>query len=566
MISHLKRKIGQVASDSVLRKWLIGRVLLQQKGPMAFTPHQPPYVNYLLPLGLEAPEWDIPSSGLAADIPKRPMSLELLGISVSIDPEYPEAFFDVSTGDIEVELAQHRFAWIPLTSTLDPTWLNALWQAWRARYMDTEGWAWHPYTAAERAVNLLDAVRRCGMPGDIRIFAEDLARHAPKIAHQLEFFGDHDTSNHLANNGRGLYRLGCALRMPRAQELGFKILCHEAERIILEGSSLREGSTHYHMLYVRNYLDVWLAAHRHGHTQEAARLRDIAKRLLTVAKSIVLPGGLPLIGDISPDCPPAYLEGIEIGTCPWTQTLSHDEQGLVQTLAAETRPVASEHLQRDGWVRADFGHWSILAPATPNGWPFMPGHAHQDISSAEIHINGQPLFVDPGRGAYGETGEAAQYKSAAVHGGLRVDQQDPYPANKPYYNDVFRQAVAGLASSEISSKSVTVTHGGYQRLGIETTRRTWTFRNDILSITDTVQGHGHHALERALVTPHDVKTKGDKVIINNTFIVTASDARPSITPIKIWHAYGCSTHGSRIVFEHSVSQSWTGMITVEVMR
>ena len=101
MISHLKRKIGQVASDSVLRKWLIGRVLLQQKGPMAFTPHQPPYVNYLLPLGLEAPEWDIPSSGLAADIPKRPMSLELLGISVSIDPEYPEAFFDVSTGDIE---------------------------------------------------------------------------------------------------------------------------------------------------------------------------------------------------------------------------------------------------------------------------------------------------------------------------------------------------------------------------------------------------------------------------------------------------------------------------------
>ena len=566
MISQLKRKIGQVASDAVLRKWLVGRALLRQKGPAVFTPHQPPYIQHLLPLGIESPEWDISPPKLAKKPPTIPMALELLGVPLAFNQNNPVIFLDQSSDDIEFELAQHRFAWIPLTANLDAAWLNVLWRTWRRQFMNTCGLAWHPYTTAERAVNLLDAARRCGIPDALDVFAQDLASHAREIAQHLEYFGDHDTSNHLANNGRGLYRLGSALRMPHSRTLGYEILCREAERIILEGGSLREGSTHYHMLYARNYIDVWLAAHRHGHAQEAEHLKEIAARLLAVAKNLVLPGGLPLIGDISPDCPPAFLTGIETGACAWTETLSHDEQLVIKTLAKETLPTTSEQLQRDGWVRADFGPWSILTSAPSTGWPFMPGHAHQDIGSAEIHFDRQPLFVDPGRGAYGETGEATLYRSAAVHGGLRIDCQDPYPTKKPYYNDSFRRKIAGPASSQISSNNVSVMHGGYQRLGIEMIKRTWAFDNNNLSITDSVQGHGHHALERAFVTPHKVKTKGDKVIINNTFIIHATDARPQITPIKIWKAYGLSTQGSRIIFENTVSQSWSGTITIEALK
>ena len=566
MISQLKRKIGQVASDATLRKWFIGRALLRQKGPAMFTPNQPSYIQHLLPLGIESPKWDISPPQLATKPLRTPMALELLGVPLSFDPKSSNTFFDPPFSDVELKLALHRFAWIPLTADLDAACLNALWCAWRDEFMSAEGWAWHPYTAAERAINLLDAARRCGAPDTLDAFAQDIAAHAPKIAHQLEYFGDHNTSNHLANNGRGLYRIGCALDMPLSRQTGLEILCHEAERILLEGGSLREGSTHYHMLYVRNYIDVWLAAHRHGHAQEATHLKEISKRLLAVAKNIVLPGGLPLIGDISPDCPPSYLEGIETGTCQWTQTLNPEEQLLVKALAKETPPATSEQLQGDGWIRADFDRWSMLTSAPSTGWPFMPGHAHQDIGSAEIHYDGQPLFVDPGRGAYGETGEAALYRSAAVHGGLMIDDQNPYPANKPYYNDMFRQKIAGTASSRISSDSVSITHGGYRRLGIETTKRTWTFDNNNLSITDSGQGHGHHALKRALVTPHEVKIKGEKVIINNMFIIHAADARPCITPIKIWKAYGFSSQGSRIIFENAVSQSWTGTITIKALH
>ena len=564
MISQLKRKIGQVASDSVLRRWLIGRAFGRHNRPTAFTPHQPPYVQHLLPLARETATWDNLPISKSASSPQSPLELTLLGTSRSIDPEHTDTFFSAPCDDIELELARHRFAWIPLTETLDAHWVSELWQVWRKQFLETDGWAWHPYTAAERAVNILDAVRRCGMAIESKVLADDLATHSVRIAQQLEYFGEHDTSNHLANNGRGLYRLGCALQMPHSRELGYSILCQEAERIILEGGSLREGSSHYHMLYVRNYLDVWLAALRHGHPREAEQLQNIAKRLLGVAKRLTLPGRLPLMGDISPDCPPAFLAGIETGSCLWTRTLSQEEQKRVQALASDVSPADLERLRSDGWIRADTGPWSLLTSVPAGGWPFMPGHAHQDIGSAEIHFDKQPLFVDPARGAYGETGEAALYRSSAVHGGLRIDNQDPYPANKPYYSDSFRDAIAGPATSQISPNNIIVTHRGYRRLGVETVTRAWAFDDKMLSITDSIQGHGQHNVERALVTPHDVKIQNDKAVIGNMFSVHAIDARPQLMPVRIWRAYGQSTQGTRIVFNTSVKSSWKGTINIEV--
>ena len=42
---------------------------------------------------------------------------------------------------------------------------------------------------------------------------------------------------------------------------------------------------------------------------ETDTLGQIAGRALSVCPLFDLPGGLPLIGDISPDCPPDYLAG-----------------------------------------------------------------------------------------------------------------------------------------------------------------------------------------------------------------------------------------------------------------
>lgn len=561
----LLRKGRQLLADPALRTWLVGRMTGRYPAPPIFTVHRPPYVDQMLPLQVEPPSADHLPVFTPPVEPGYPFEVALPGLVQNLDPAAPAIFFDTPCTDIETELARHRFAWLPLVDAVPAGWFTSLWSIWRERFMDTDGWHWHPYTAAERVVNILDGVRRFGTPADTGELTADLARHAPKIADQLEYFGPHDTFNHLANNGRGLYRLGCALSLPKARALGFEILRHEAAQIFLPGGTLREGSTHYHSLYVRNYLDVWLAALRHGYVEQAVVLQETAARLLGAAKTLVLPGGLPLIGDISPDCPPAFLAGIADGVCAWTATLAAADQDRVRALANTVSAVGIETLQGDGWLRADHGRWSALASAPAAGWPFIPGHAHQDLGSAEVHLDGAPLFVDPGRGAYGESGDAALYRSATIHGTLRIDDSDPYPPNKPYYTDPFRAHVAGPAAIARHDDGFTLTHGGYRRLGVETVQRRWRFAANGMRIEDTLSERGRHRLERALVTPLAVAVDGNTAIVDGRVRVRADGIQPRLDPVTVWGAYGVGAPGTRIVFETTQNLPWSGTIDIEVI-
>lgn len=492
--------------------------------------------------------------------------IPLPGLDLVLGADNPDAFFQSVVDDIEIDLARHRFAWVPLLENFPGGFFRVAWTTWRRLFFDSDGMHWHPYTAAERAINLIDGMARIGAPDDVSRLASDLAHHAKIISERLEYFGRHDTSNHLANNGRGLYRIGCALDDEAIRKLGFDILAHEAERILLATGMLREGSSHYHMLYVRNYLDVWLCAENHGHRAEAEVFESIAARMLAVAKTLVLPGGLPLIGDISPDVPPLYLAGIDQGRCAWASTRTATEQQMLKSLADCVTAVAPDDLLADGWLSWSDVRWSALAHVPSNGWPFMPGHAHQDMGSAEIHVDGRALFVDPGRGIYGDSPAAAAYRTSSVHGTLRIDDLDPYPANKPYYSNPFRARIAGPAKAKMQRDGFTLTHGGYQRTDVDAVRRQWRFSDTGMRIMDAVTGHGLHQIDRTLLTPGDVRVDGNAVIIDEQFRVHAGDLEPSVQPITLWQAYGSGKAGSRISFETTVALPWTGTITVEDIR
>lgn len=563
MLSAFKRKIRQLTHDPVLRRWLIGRVLGRNAAPPPFSAHCPPYAAAFLPLqtaGNYPPlAFIAASSEQAADC----IALPLSGAELSYDSNHPDAFYKHPFDDIEVDLARHRFAWLPLLTTLPQGIFESAWQSWRDLYFVSDGMHWHPYTAAERAINVIDAMDGLGAPAEPEQLTSDIAHHAKIISERLEYFGSHDTSNHLANNGRGLYRIGCALGDEAIRKLGFEILSRESGRIILPSGMLREGSSHYHMLYLRNYLDVWLCAEAHGHTTEAGTFRNIARHMISVAKALVLPGGLPLIGDISPDVPPAYLAGIEQGRGAWIASRSTDEQRMIQSLVADTPEVAHDKLLADGWLRWEHGRWSALASVPAMGWPFMPGHAHQDMGSAEIHLDGAPLFIDPGRGLYGEDKSAAEYCTGSVHGTLRIDGIDPYPSNKPYYSKAFRARIAGPAVADTQADGFTIRHGGYQRLHVDTVRRRWRFNNNGFRIDDAVTGHGTHDIERALVTSLAVRIDNERVIIDERFSLRANGLVPECQPLTAWHAYGSGNPATRIIFSTTDELPWIGTMIVE---
>lgn len=542
MISGIYRKSRQLATDPVLRRWLLGRAFGRWPGPHAFTAHRPPYLAGLLPLAGETCATDL--GVFSGGPPKRPIRLALAGAEVTVAPGDEDGLFSRSFDDVETLLSLHRFAWMTAADDIDPAWVQALWRAWRKACGAPSGhWAWHPYTAGERASNILALARSHGLPGPLEDTLSVLAAHAPAIAAGLEYFGDHHTSNHLANNGRGLYFLGLILGMEKAAEMGRRILLEEATRIILPSGMLREGSSHYHFLVLRLYQKAADLAVAYGRP-EAGELRAISARLEAAAGALLLPGGLPLIGDISPDISPDKLLG---------------------DFAPAAVP-APGLMAADGWLRFDSGPWSGLWHASPEGFSHMPGHGHQDVGGFELHYENEAVFIDPGRGAYGETGDAAFYRSAEAHNGLSIDGRDPYPPNRPYYDEKFRRRVAG-PGPELSTTPTGVSLRHHADKACDHSRE-WRFEGDRLTIRDVVSGAGRRRIVRRLVSPLVAEISAGGAVLQGpakTYRIGCEGAELSLRPVTCWQAYGRGRPGSMIVFSTHKALPYEGALSVEAL-
>ena len=497
-------------------------------------------------------------------------------MNLTLNPGDGGAAFGRAYDDIETLLAMHRFAWLPLSADGENlrNWTQDLWSAWVKQFGDgDDGWAWHPYTAAERAINILDLADAHGLPEPVDDTKAVLAAHAEKIFHKLEYFGEHDTSNHLSNNGRGLYRLGLALDMEWAADAGAAILENEAARIISPSGVLREGSSHYHLLIARNYADAWLTARRHDRA-EAALFRDIAAKTLSVVPWLVLPGGMPLVGDISPDCPPEHLLGLTGADIGWVAHLGGNDRQALLRLIEETPPADPDKLAADGWRRLSSGPWTGLWHTAPNGWPQAPGHGHQDTGGFELHFGDIPVLVDPGRGAYGEDGNAALFRSGAVHNTLTVSSFDPYPTNKPYFDDAFREAVSGPAPDVTSGgDEVRLSHCGFQRLkGVGQLTRLWRFTEKTMSLKDSLEGRDSHPVTRRFITPLRAEAGAGGVVLTHegdartqSFLLHSPDAAPTVTKTTVWQAYGRGRDGYAIAFPTDAQLPWSGEVRLEVI-
>ncbi|NQU55629.1 MAG: heparinase II/III-family protein [Rhodospirillales bacterium] len=541
MLSKLIRKARQLQGDPVLRRWLVGRLLGRWSGAPDFRPHRPPYLQGLLPLGLEAPVHDVKE--LPAAKPQGPLVLELAGQSLKLEPGDETDLFKRRFDDVETLLSLHRFAW--LSDTIELAWVSALWRAWLEGFAQpSEDWPWHPYTASERAVNILGFARRHGLPGPVDETTAALAAHAPAIAAGLEYFGDHHTSNHLANNGRGLLMLGLALGLPRAANLGARILVEEAKRIFTPSGLLREGSSHYHLLCLRLYESAADATAQAGRP-EAQVLKAVAAKARTAAQAfLMLPGGLPLIGDISPDiCPAALLAALDL------EAVTGSSQG-------------------DGWLRFAQGPWSGLWHAAPEGFCHMPGHGHQDTGGFELHYEDEPVFIDPGRGSYGEHGEAARYRSTAMHNALMLDGADAFAPNRPYYDENFRRLVAGPAPElALTEDGVRLSHHGFCRFahgGLHA--RAWHFDGRRMTLQDSLEGRGHATITRTLITPLKPEAIGQRIVIRGkqaTYTLDAGDDEITLAPVTRWQAYGRGAPAHALCIKRKASLPFAGTITLE---
>ncbi len=542
MFASLTRKFGQLASDPVLRRWLIGRLFGQWPGEPDYVAHKPPYLTLDLTGMRDVAHCQFKQR--QPDAPKAPLTMTLAGLDINLQINDVARLFSRSFEDVETLLSLHRFAWMPaLDQEIDANWVDVIWAQWAKLYgRPDDSWVWHPYTASERAINILRFALAYGWAGDRDEVYKILVDHAEDIYEKLEYFGDHHTSNHLANNGRGLYLLGLWLGMEHTRAIGLKILLQEAKRIFTPSGLLREGSSHYHLLLAQNYQDVYEAA-KHAGRPEQVDLGAIASRAMSHANLLIMPGGLALIGDISPDASPEQV----VSKLP--------------RLTDQTEPCVSI----DGWTRFKQGPWTGLWHVAPGGWSHMPGHGHQDLGSFEVHYKDEPLFIDLGRGTYGEQGDAALYRSALMHNGVTVDDQDPYPPNRPYYHQKFRDFIGG--ASPLISQTNSEIALDFTSTGTRNHRRTWQFLDDRFTLEDVITGSGSHQITRRLHTTlvPELITGGVRLTGRSKFDLICPEARIEINPATRWVAYGRGEPAYQIKISQMASLPYRGDLQVEVV-
>ena len=569
MTSAFIRKARQLIEDPVLRHWLVRRVARLEKAPAAFITGAPPYLTPGATLS-EMPRtarWISEECGSVLRGAEGTTTIDLPGASVKLSADNPGALFDREYADLETSLAAHRFAWLPLAGPdADPGWVRAIWEAWIGKYeADRTGWPWHAYTTAERAINIIDFASRFGLPGNREDTVQLLFRHGETIRRNLEYFGEHYTSNHLSNNGRGLLRIGIALGVDEFATDGAQIMIAEAGRIFGRSGILNEGSSHYHLLITRNYIDAWLAAEQGG-MEEARVLGDIAESAVAVIPGLCLPGGMPMIGDISPDAPPRYFDALtnyESEGSSWPAMLDETSREMVSAMVDRVAPISPDRLAEDGWHRFEADEWHALAYVPPDGWPPMPGHGHEDLGSFELHDGKTPVVVDPGRGTYTDR----EYTRADVHSGLTIDGHGPAPVNRPYYDDGFRRRIVPQAPVFERKRSGRLLRShGYSRLsGIGAVEREWRMEERKLTILDRVEGRGKRQIARSYFTDADVEVGENDVTLSagSRKWRLSADTRPAVKAASKWTAYGDGGPGKVIAFESTETLPFDGRTVLE---
>lgn len=178
--------------------------------------------------------------------------------------------------------------------------------------------AWESYSVSERIANALIFFYVLRMfPAksqmDIKFIEKNLLDMAIYLLGRLEFNFEL-TNNHLLNNARALYMIGRFSECNEIAEIGRLIFKNESSKMVTSSGFLNEGSSSYHFLILRTYLEVLWVARLSQDESFAVYIEPIAKSMVKAAWFFTVKNGskweIPFFGDISPDFPSSWLGNI----------------------------------------------------------------------------------------------------------------------------------------------------------------------------------------------------------------------------------------------------------------
>ena len=319
--------------------------------------------------------------------------------------------------------------------------------------------AWHPYPLSTRVGNWIAAVTllpELATPRVSQSAWRQLLRLTPNIEEDI-------LGNHLIRNARALVLGGAAFGATALTEQGLDLLRRELPEQVLSDGGHYERSPAYHLVVLRDLLEVQAAAPQPWLAEAIERMRRFAAALLR-------PNNTPAHNnDKTKNAPQLDLPAAPDGVAVFEQS------GFA--------------VVRDGplWLAFRCG---VASPG------FLPPHAHADALSLQVWWRGRPVVVDPGSSTY-EAGPVRDFeRSTRAHSTVTVDGRDQFRAWGAFRAGPM--APVRLRSSDPLEAEVGL-HDGIRHIR----RVTWDREHGEVTVEDVVEGSGRHRVAARLVWAPD---------------------------------------------------------------
>ena len=230
-----------------------------------------------------------------------------------------------------------------------------------------------------------------------------------------------------------------------------KLLQEQLSEQILADGGHYERSPVYHQLLTDRLLDVYAVLHVDAWADHLA-LTDLLRQkiglMLGWLRAVTFRNGsVPMVNDS------AY------GVAPNTATIGQKAQAL----DLMPTPVA---LGESGYRMLTTTRLECFVDVGPVGPDHQPGHAHADTFSFVLHIDGQPVIVDPGTSTYQPGEQRTWERSTAAHNTVTVNGQNSSEVWAGFR--VGRRAKVTLLTDE--KNCLCARHDGYNYLNERHTR------------------------------------------------------------------------------------------------
>jgi hypothetical protein len=265
--------------------------------------------------------------------------------------------------------------------------------------------------------------------------------------------------NHVVRNARALVLGGSSFGVTELARQGVDLLRREISEQVLPDGGHYERSPSYHLVVLRDLLEIQ-AASPHSWLGEAI------DRMRGFAAALTRPDGAPaLFNDGTVDAP--QLE------------LPDPPPGLA------VLPDSGFVVARDGplWLAFRCG------PAAPD---FLPAHAHADALSFQLWWRGRQVFADAGTYTYEAGPDRDWFRSTRAHSTVRVDGRDQFKLWGAFRSGPLPKVSLRYAREQAVEASV-VLPGRIRHV-----RRIEWAGNEVV-VHDRLEGKGRHRVESRLV-------------------------------------------------------------------